>query len=224
MPEEVSLRSGFTPPYDQGELGSCTANAIAAAIDYERIKQGLEPINPSRLFIYFNERSIEGDIGQDNGAQIRDGIMTASQQGACPEAEWPYDISQFAARPHDACFVSAQQHRVLKYALVVQTIYGLRYQLAHGLPVIFGFTVFESFESDTVAKTGMVPMPQPNEQVLGGHAVVAVGYKFVSGKLLFEVRKSWGTDWGDAGYFWMPGEYLGDKDLASDMWEIRLAA
>ena len=224
FPPSVSLRDKFTPVYDQGQLGSCTANAIAGAIDYERLKQGLAAINPSRLFIYYNERSIEGDVAQDAGAQIRDGILTVTEQGVCPESEWPYDTSQFASKPTPQCYTDALANRTLKYASVRQTLYGLRYQLAHGFPTIFGFTVYESFESDAVAKSGMVPMPQPGEQIVGGHATVVVGYREDPSGLLFEVRNSWGPDWGDAGYFWMPGAYLADPNLASDMWELRIEA
>jgi len=199
---------------------SCTANAIAGAIDYERQKQGEPFITPSRLMIYYNERAIEGTTDSDSGAMIRDGILTISHEGVCPEAEWPYDIGQFTLKPPANCYADAAKYVTLKYALVLQTLYGLKYQIAHAMPVIFGFTVYESFESGAVAQTGIVPMPQPGEQVVGGHAVDMIGYD--DAKKMVECRNSWSSSWGDQGHFWMPYAYITDPNLCSDFWELRL--
>lgn len=93
--------------YDQGQLGSCTGNAIAAAIEFDLMKQRARKVfTPSRLFIYYNERAMEHTINQDSGAQIRDGIKSVAKLGACPEPEWPYDISQFAQKPSSVCYLS----------------------------------------------------------------------------------------------------------------------
>jgi C1A family cysteine protease len=103
LPPSTDLRPQCPPVYDQGQLGSCTANAIAGAIEFDQMKQGQTPFVPSRLFIYYNERDIEGTVGSDSGAQIRDGIKSVAQQGVCPEPEWPYDITKFTEKPPDTC-------------------------------------------------------------------------------------------------------------------------
>ena len=104
LPTKVDLRDKMPPVYDQLQLGSCTANAIAAAYDYQHFVQGNPYISPSRLFIYFNERAVEGTIKQDSGAQIRDGIKVINSQGVCPELNWPYKISKFKTKPTKACY------------------------------------------------------------------------------------------------------------------------
>lgn len=224
LKDKLSLRSGFPNPYDQGALGSCTANAIAAALEYDERKQKqVNSETPSRLFIYYNERVIEGSVPYDAGAEIRDGIKSVAHVGAPPESKWPYDISKFADKPPTQLYVDAHKHKAVRYARVTQTAFALQSALAQGYPVVFGFTVYDSFESSEVARTGRVPVPAPNEGVRGGHAVIAVGYDTTldPGHLLFEVRNSWGSQWGDGGYFWMPASYLLDPNLASDFWTIR---
>src|SRR6185295_4839915 len=223
LPPKVDLRRKCPAPYDQGQLGSCTANAIAGAIQFDRMKQKLKKnFVPSRLFIYYNERVIEGTVQSDSGAQIRDGIKSVAHDGDCPEKEWPYDIAKFAAKPVAGCYKDALRYKALTYQRVVQTLTQLKGCLASGYPFVFGFTVYESFESQTVAKTGTVPMPAASEQVLGGHAVLAVGYDDPSQR--FIVMNSWGTDWGTHGFFTMPYSYLTDTDLSADFWTIRVIA
>lgn len=220
LPSGVDLRANCPPTYDQGKLGSCTANAIAGALEFDQIKEDLSPIFvPSRLFIYYNERVIEGTVSSDSGAQIRDGIKSVAKQGACDETEWPYDISKFTAQPPATCYEDALKHRAITYKRVTRSLQNLKGCLAEGYPFIFGFTVYESFESDAVAKTGVVPLPQADEKVLGGHAVVAVGYDDSTQRFL--VRNSWGSSWGQEGYFTMPYTYLTHHGLASDFWTIR---
>jgi C1A family cysteine protease len=223
LPSKMDLRSQCSPVYDQGQLGSCTANAIGGAIQFDRMKQNLTPnFVPSRLFIYYNERVIEGTVATDSGAQIRDGIKTVATQGACPEPDWPYDISKFAVPPPKADFTEALGNRAVSYNRLVQNLNLLKGCLASGYPFVFGFTVYESFESQAVAQTGIVPMPSPGEKVLGGHAVMAVGYDDSTQR--FIVRNSWGTSWGIGGYFMMPYAYVTDSNLADDLWTIRLVA
>lgn len=221
----VDLRtSGFLPPvYDQGQLGSCTANAIGAAVDFRRKKQGEIFITPSRLFIYYNERAIEGTIGQDDGAEIRDGIKSVASLGVCPEVEWTYDDgpTKFAQRPSVKCFADALTHKALKYLSVNQSAYSIKSCLdTMGCPVVYGMSVFESFESDAVASSGIITMPGHNDAPIGGHAVLIVGYDDKS--QMFTVRNSWGTNWGQAGYFKIPYAYLLNPNLASDFWVITL--
>jgi len=175
---------------------------------------------PSRLFIYYNERLIEGTVDIDSGAMIRDGIKSVASQGACPESEWPYDIAKFTDKPSAQAYRDAATDRAVSYQSLVQDLNQMRGCLASGYPFIFGFTVYESFESPAVAQTGHAPMPGPNERAVGGHAVMAVGYDDASQTFL--VRNSWGAGWGMAGYFTMPYTYLIQPGLASDLWTIRI--
>jgi C1A family cysteine protease len=221
LPASVDLTANCPPVYDQGQLGSCTANAIAAAIEFDRMKQDLTPIFvPSRLFIYYNERVMEGTVNTDSGAQIRDGIKSVGSQGACTEDSWPYDITQFEVQPSAPCYQEASQHRAIEYQRIVHDLNLMKGCLASGYPFVFGFTVYQSFESDTVAQTGHAPMPGSNEQTIGGHAVLAVGYD--DSQNWFIIRNSWGTGWGMQGYFTLPYAYLTDSNLADDFWTIRI--
>jgi C1A family cysteine protease len=219
LPTSIDLRPKCPPVYDQGQLGSCTGNGIAGAIEFDRLKLGKKTFTPSRLFIYYNERVMEGDVNQDNGAQIRDGIKSVATVGAPPEADWPYDIRKFADKPPEAAYKDAKLDLVSSYARVAQALSQMQGCLAEGYPFVFGFTVYESFESAKVAKTGIVPMPASGEKVVGGHCVVAVGYD--DQKRAFIIRNSWGTGWGLKGYCLMPYEYLIRPNLADDFWTIR---
>lgn len=218
LPPYVDLTAQMPPVYDQGNLGACTGNAVAAAVAFARSKQKLADFTPSRLFIYYNERVLEGTIESDAGAEIRDGIASTAKLGVCNETDWPYDVGKFAVRPPDACYASATTDLVTAYARVDQTLDGLRECLAAGFPVVFGFTVYESFESGAVAASGVMPMPRAAEKALGGHAVVMAGYD--DDHQMFIVRNSWGASWGRAGYFLMPYAYPVDGDLAADFWQI----
>jgi len=220
LPKKVSLRAQMPPVYDQGQLGSCTANSIGAILEFNEMKQAeRDAATPSRLFIYYNERAMEGTISQDSGAEIRDGIKSVAQLGAPPETDWPYVITKFAKKPSAKSYRDALKHEAIRYARVPQTEMGLQNVLAAGYPISFGFTVYESFESD-VGPDGIVPMPEPDERTLGGHAVVAIGYKQIRGQLYFECRNSWGPDWADGGYFWLPASYITSRNLAQDFWVI----
>jgi len=220
LPRQIDLRQGFTPCYDQGRLGSCTANAIAGALQFLEAKEGAAaPLMPSRLFIYYNERVLEGTVDADGGAQIRDGIKTVVKQGFCPEAEWPYDIARFALRPSDACYTDAARERVSQYLRLDPALVPLLTCLATGYPFLFGFSVYESFETAAVAATGVAHLPGPGERLVGGHAVVAAGYDMDAARFL--IRNSWGSAWGSNGYFTLPFQYLTDPMLAADFWTIR---
>jgi C1A family cysteine protease len=220
LPPSIDLTSACPPVYDQGQLGSCTANAIAGALEFDQMKENLSPIFvPSRLFIYYNERAIEGTVSCDNGAQIRDGMKTVANQGVCPEDIWPYDLANWETQPPDVCYQTALQHTAVVYQSLAQDIDQMKGCLASGYPFVFGFTVYQSFESDPVAQTGHAPMPQPGEQVIGGHAVLAVGYD--DANQWFIARNSWGTGWGMQGYFTLPYAYLLDPNLSSDFWMVQ---
>ena len=223
LPPSADLRLQCPPVYDQGPLGSCTANAIAAAVEFDLMKQKQPQVFiPSRLFLYYNERSMEGTVTSDSGAQIRDGIKSEGTQGDCPENLWPYDITKFAVKPPQKCFSSAVKYKAINYQRLSQDINQLRGCLASGFPFVFGFTVYESFESQQVAQTGHAPIPAPREKVMGGHAVMAVGYD--DSQQWFLVRNSWGPSWGMQGYFTLPYAYLLNQNLSNDFWTIRVVS
>lgn len=218
LPPQTDLRPNCPPIFDQGDLGSCTGNAIAGLLGYRAIVAG-KPLAYSRLFIYYEERVIEHTVKQDAGAMIRDGMKACAKVGACLETLMPYDVAKFARAPSQAAVADAAQRRIAAYHRV-DSVDAMRAALANGNPVVFGFTVYESFESKAVAKSGVVPMPGKKESVLGGHAVLAVGYDDHSQRAL--VRNSWGQGWGlgGSGYFTMPYAYLADRSLSDDFWTI----
>jgi C1A family cysteine protease len=224
LPPSVDLRSKCPKTvYDQGQLGSCTANAIAAAIQFDLMKQKVKTVfTPSRLFIYYNERAIEHTIGSDSGAQIRDGIKSVNKLGAPPETLWPYSDANpgpFETKPPAKAYTAAAKHQAVSYQRVARSTAQIKGCLAAGYPFVFGFSVYESFESNAVARTGDAPMPSPREKQLGGHAVLAVGYDDSTQRMM--VRNSWGPGWGKKGYFTLPYAYLLDENLSDDFWTIR---
>lgn len=213
LPSVIDLRPKLPPCYDQGTLGSCTANALCAAFQYD------DPIfMGSRLFVYYNERKVEGTINQDAGAELHDGIDTLKKYGVCPEIEWPYDVKKFAVQPPNKCYISALQHHVYSAANIKNDMNSMKNCLNSGFPFVVGILLYQTFESRQVAKTGKVPMPRPNEPELGGHAVLVCGYNDNTQSWI--VRNSWGTKWGDKGYFYLPYAYLLDSSLCSDLWNI----
>lgn len=220
LPAEFSLRTKMPPVYDQGQLGSCTANAIGGAVQYQQMKEreteGQQV--PSRLFIYWNEREMEGTVDSDAGAVIRDGMKVVATVGAPAETDWPYVIAKFRQKPPAQAFSDALKYEAT-YGRVTQSVRSFQASIYYKRPVVFGFTVFESFES--IGPDGIMPMPDiRNEQVLGGHAVLMMGWKEINGSLYMEVRNSWGADWGDNGYFFMPAAYASNPSYASDCWHI----
>lgn len=218
LPKQVDLRKYCSPIQDQGELGSCTGNAIASAIEFLENKAGKKFYDYSRLFIYYNERVLEDTVNSDAGAEIRDGIKAINKWGCCFETTWPYVISKFTNKPPAPAYSQAKTHLFRQYQRLT-TLDQYRSCLASGYPFVFGFSVYDSFESDTVAKTGVVPMPKSDEYMLGGHAVLAVGYDDNTKR--FTVQNSWGTSWGQKGFFTIPYDYLANTDLADDFWVVR---
>ena len=213
LPSCIDLRIKMPKIYNQGELGSCTANALCAIVGYDDPK-----LIGSRLFLYYNERKLENDIPDDAGATLSDGIKCLQTYGLCQETLWPYNISKFAIRPSDECYTQSGLHKVLKVKNIQNDLISMKTSLANGLPFVVGITIYKSFENDIVTSTGIVPMPNiETEQLLGGHAVVCVGYNDT--KKMWLMRNSWGTDWGLKGYFYLPYEYL-TGDLATDLWNI----
>lgn len=215
---DLSAHAAMPPVYDQGQLGSCTANAIGGAFEYELRRQQLADFVPSRLAIYYGERVIERTVKSDAGAEIRDGMKVISKQGAGPETLWPYVISRFTRAPSAAYLAAAKKHLCLSYERVEQTEVGIKRALAGGYPIVFGISVYDSFESDAVAKTGRVPMPKTSEKLLGGHAILMTGY--VTSRVRF--RNSWGKSWGLGGYATLPLDYVLSTDLSSDFWIVKI--
>lgn len=220
LPAAVDLRGHCPPVTDQGQLGSCTSHGITGALRYEMIRGGHGDVTLSRLQLYYDERVIEGTIASDAGAEIRDGIKSTAKKGVGHEVLWPYNLRKFRTRPNAAVYKDAIQFRALEYARVDVSVVALKTAIASGHTPIVGFTVYESFESDAVAKTGMVPMPGSRESVVGGHCVYVVGYGQKPGT--FTIRNSWGTEWGGhGGDCFFPEAYLGSTKLGSDYWLIR---
>lgn len=229
--KSIDLRNQCPTVYDQGTLGSCTANAICGAYEFEMLKQKEvldESTSVSRLFLYYCERDLEGTTDSDSGAQIKDGI-TVAKKGLCTEKLWPYDISKFSVKPPENCYDNEKYHRCVDAEPIgLDNIeMDIKQSLLDGYPVIFGIQLYQEFESDSVAQTGIVSVPQAGEKLLGGHAMLIVG--FLSGinqvdknREYFIVRNSWSAQWGDKGYCYIPVEYVSNNNYASDFWSIRL--
>jgi C1A family cysteine protease len=208
--------------YDQGQLGSCTANAWAFLVEYDEFKENLaSPCCPSRLGIYYCERVIDGDVSQDGGSTLSTGQKVIQTYGAASERLWPYDITKFTAKPPTAYYTAAAKSKGVQFMQVHQTIDDIKNALCSGYPVACGFNVYQEFENQTVVDTGIVPNPTPGEQPIGGHAIVIV--QLDDTKKMALIRNSWGTSWGannsanQRGYFWITYDYLLSQDW-SDFW------
>lgn len=216
-PNLVDLRRYCTPIENQGNLGSCTGQAIAGAIELLN-KRNRKPTDVSRLFIYYYERLLLGTVNYDSGAYIRDGIKATNHYGASLESHWPYDIRKFRQEPISEAKTDALKRKVTRYERV-NDFNGCINALSNGYPVIMGFRVYNSFMSKNVAKTGIMPYPNTKrERLLGGHAVLLVGYN--KSKKVFIARNSWGAKWGDKGYFYMPFKII-NPNMSSDYWIIK---
>lgn len=217
LPNAMDLRVFCPIIYDQMDIGSCVANAVAGAIEFDRIRQKIQVYTSSRLFIYYNARALEGNVSTDAGTSLRDGIKTVNTLGDCPETEWPYITKYFAVQPPQPCYAHALKHKVLSY-FRINTLDQMRACLAVGYPFTIGVMVYSNFPMDT--KTGIVPVPKLDGDFLGGHAMLAVGYDDT--KKVFIIRNSWGGSWGQQGYGTIPYSYLSNPLLAGDFWTIRL--
>lgn len=221
----VDLRSADSPIFSQGDLNSCTSNALVGALQFLEKKDKVPYIELSRLFVYYDQRVVENTINIDIGAKLRDGIKTLVRLGVCSDACWPYNIQNFSVQPGHRCYREAANHMILTYYRI-NTLDDVMHCFNNGYPLVFGFSVYSSFESEEVVKTGIVNMPSANESLLGGHAVMAIGYD-MNKKIFPEsigsvlCRNSLGTGWGQSGYFWLPFEYLTNRNLSDDLWTIR---
>jgi C1A family cysteine protease len=222
LPQAVDLRPFLSPIVDQGQLGSCTANAIVSGLrEYLLLAGHTELVQLSRLFLYWHERKLEGHIDEDSGAYIRDGMKVLQKIGVSPESDFPYDIRHFTEAPTQRAEADASAYQITDYHRIPD-LYSLKAALAEALPVVIGIQIYESFESAQVAQTGKVPMPRKTkERLLGGHALLAVGYLDRGAKPdqgVVIVRNSWGEQWGDQGYCYIPYQMFRDSDLVLDMW------
>jgi len=215
MAKDHSDLSHLVSIYDQLVIGSCTAQALAQAVRMCRLINGKEPFDPSRLFIYFAERELEGTINEDAGAIIRDGCKVLAKLGAPHESLWPYDVSKFRERPSKTAYDDAMDQQVIRYYRLPQALLSMRACLSTGYPFVFGFKVYENFE--TIGADGI--MPTPHGECLGGHAVIAVGHDDKTKRI--KVANSWGTTFGDKGFFYMPYSVTVSPRLCNDFWTIR---
>jgi len=215
LPSIVDLRTKMPAVYDQGSLGSCTAQSFCAAYQY------LKPqLQGSRLFMYYNTRLIGGTVSYDSGATLYDTIKSIKNYGICPETKWPYVIGKFTTKPSPECYKIALANKNINSYNVKNDLNLMRTHLNEGLLLVIGIAVYSEFETNAVAKRGYVPLPGKNSTFLGGHAVVVVGYNDT--KKVWIVRNSWGSSWGDKGYFYLPYSYLTNPSLCSDIWYITL--
>lgn len=213
----LAVTSHEPPIYDQADEGACTGHGNAAIFDFDHHVQLGQFLTPSRQAIYYDERVLEGDTEQDAGAQVRDGLK-AMAAGVGPESLWPYEQSNMFTPP-DSAYRAAATHKVVSYQSVSQSDYDIGYALqVLSRPIVFGFEVFKAFESDQVAATGVVPLPGRFQSSIGGHCVVIVGRDAKADQYI--IRNSWGTDWGQRGYFRMPRKYVLNPKLSSDFWVV----
>ena len=212
---KVDLRSKIKIMYDQGNIGSCTANALCYAYVFNA-----STFSPSRLFLYYNERVLDGgDYTIDDGSTLSQGINALETYGVCKESSWAYITNNIAVKPTKQAYDEGIKNEVLMASRVLQTMDSMKGCLISGYPFVVGFEVYSSFESSAVATTGRVPMPNTaTEQLLGGHACICLGYD--DSKNVWIMQNSWGTGWGDKGYFYLPYAYLTSPSLAGDMWRI----
>ena len=221
LPPAIDLanRAEWKPALDQGELGSCTAHAIAGAIQYHQIKKKVAVTDPSRLFLYYNARLREGHAKQDSGAQIRTIMKSANKDGACFEKSWPYNINVFTKRPRLACYNAGFKHRTVGYHRVNVDLISIKKALAEDFPIVGGIVLYDSVFSTSTTKSGRLVLPSIKKQPIGGHAILFVGYD--DKRKVLKFRNSWGTEWGDNGYGYLPYSYVTDsRVLCDDFWTI----
>jgi C1A family cysteine protease len=220
LPAVVDLRRHCPPVYDQLHLNSCSANAIAAALRYDEIKEGRPHVpSPSRLFIYYNERVKAGVVDTNSPVSLRYGYGCVATFGSCPDAMWPYQVRRFRRPPTPSCFRAARRHRAIAYYRIRRSMAQLRACLAEGFPFVMALAVHASMMGRDVRRTGLVPMPTPHDRLRGGHAVLAVGYDHARKLIIF--RNSWGRGWGDRGYGYLPYHFVASPVLTWDFWTMR---
>lgn len=227
LPTKVDLAPHMPPIWDQGQLGSCTGHGVARVVEHRAMQEGEDYGTPSRLFIYYEERAIEGTVHSDSGAQIRDGIKVIAGDGAPAETDWPYDISQFAVKPLQQVYDDAVKHKAVIYKRIIPGGRGapIRTALAAGNPIVFGFSVPQYFEDGSWDPTSQpLPLPGPNDYFIGGHCVVLSGFDFERKRFSVnacQADNSWNRSWGMDGRFWFDaGWFDPNNGLTSDFWVV----
>jgi C1A family cysteine protease len=216
LPTSGSIKQYCTSIYDQGQLGSCTANAFCGAYRAMALqKSGSITFEPSRLYLYYAERAMEGQISADCGADVIDGESYVQKYGICSEKSWPYNIPNFKKKPPTACNKEALSHKISSYSVIPidsNLLTNIKQAINNKTPVLIAIAVYDSFESETTAKTGVVTIPKCTEQSVGGHEMCIVGY--TDKPKLFTVMNSWGSNWGKGGFCYIPYSYITNPDLA----------
>jgi C1A family cysteine protease len=221
LPVKVDLRSDVSPVvYDQSKLGSSTGQAIAGLLHFFYSKNNThKSFQPSALFIYYHGRVIENSISEDSGIEIRNGIKSLFRWGICPEHYCPHIVTNFKKKPDKLSYRNTIPHGIEKYLRINQVEHDLKSCLREGYPFVFGMGVYESFETEEVARTGKVPLPDMQERMLGGYAVCCVGYD--DEERVFIARASRGSEWGIEGHFKISYEHVLNANLAADFWTFR---
>ncbi len=217
LPATVTLEKKLPGVFDQGNLGSCTAQAGSAALYAIAAPKEFDP-NPSRLFLYYFIRKLQGNTAEDTGGYIRNVFKAANKVGVASEALWPYDIEKFTTEPNVMAQVDAKNHIALKYESLPQDIEAAKDCLASGYPVIFGMLLLTNFFK--IKKDGKMPLPEG--RIEGGHALCAIGYS--NRRKAFLVRNSWGPNWGAKGNFWLPYDIFESSDFVDDIWTVKLVS
>jgi C1A family cysteine protease len=223
-PPQMDLREYCSPIEDQGDLGSCTANACVGLLEYYEKRAFGKHLDASRLFLYKATRNLLGWQG-DTGAYMRTTMKALVLFGVPPEEYWEYDINQYDAEPPAFTYAFGQNYKAIRYYRLDPpgTSYNMilsnvKQKIAARLPCMFGFSVYSS-----ISNSPDIPFPRVTDYLLGGHAVMAVGYddsrKIGSDTGALLIRNSWGTEWGDRGYGWLPYAYI-TKGLAGDFWSL----
>ncbi|MFD0692895.1 C1 family peptidase [Paenibacillus sp. GCM10027628] len=224
LPRTIDLRDKLSPIVNQGNLGSCTSNAIVSGLrEYWLRQESRSTTRLSRLFHYWHERELESSVNRDSGATVRDGMKVLQKIGVCTESEWPYQVANFKTKPDISAESTAGAYRIHAYHRI-HDLAGIKAALADGQPVVFGIWIYESFEGPQASRTGRIPYPnRKKEQLLGGHALLAVGYKDgkQKGQGTVIVRNSWGKAWGDNGYCYLPYSFFKNSGLTFDYWTGR---
>lgn len=219
----IDLRSECNAVRNQGELGSCTAFGVTELFDFVRKKHKLTSWVPSALFTYYATRQLTNQTDEDCGATVRNALKSTVKSGVARERVWPYNISKFNQNPPQEIWDDAEKHQTLEYLNLSSFDKNVFVKcLNEGYPFAFGINVYESFLNSTMRSKGFIPAPDiTKEQRIGGHCMLAVGYKVDDdGKEYMIVQNSWGQYWGDGGYCYIPLEYF--LTSAYDFWTIRL--
>lgn len=223
LPPNVDLIHEPWPTWDQLQLNSCTAQVVAGAIQFLQMKEQVHtPFEPSRLFIYWNERALEDKVDRNAPVYMRDAIRSVADFGVCPEEMWPYEESRFAEKPSAACYDFARGHESTKYFSVPQDLGAMRACLAEGYPLTIGLVLYTRFHARDTYVTGDIPVPDPSkEKDTGGHALLLVGYD--DSRERFIIRNSEGSRFGPngSGYGTLPYAYAANPALADSLYTIR---